>query len=1092
MKESDISGNSWQESLKHYFPQAIRTRGNSYARKGRVRLKRATFKLVTGQVRGSRAYSVEIAQDEEDESKFRILCTCPYFRRGNACKHLWAAIVAADRTLTGTDAPTASTGKSPSSAASDDAPPPSQSSRNEHPAPRDQDWRSALFPRGAEQNSAVAGLDGAPGEFRLCYELRLTGWSASLNAYQQYIRRNGEPGRTKGVDWKLLNSAGLPREDHLVLKILQVAAPGGLSSSFPVRVPRLSHQDLSLLLPCLARSGRCRVHNTDGNVLAFPLREGEDLRVTFLPEGNDASRAETLQLKPVLVSLDGENGQGTDLEEAQLICPGSPPCCLLGDTLHRLEGVDSERLEALQSSGFRVRVPRREIGDFVEALETHGNAPAVELPEDLRFREVQDISPLPRLCLEIGNEGLQGDVAFLYGEFAVSPGDQRQRLLDRQSWSALIRDREAEGRCLAELEESGFEPSGDSCACSLERAPEAIQALTDRGWHVEGKDGKPLRKGTTPSVKVSSSGMDWFDLEGEIEFSDTSVDLPRAVREFLQGNRTVRLDDGSRGMLPLDWLRRHAGELALGLETEGSDSRGPSGESVNLRYHKSQALVVDHMVAQDQHADLEDHFLRIRDELRRFEGLEPREAPAGFRGTLREYQKEGLSWFEFLIRFGFGGVLADDMGLGKTIQVLALLQQRKRDGGHGPSLVVAPASLVFNWREEAGRFAPQLEVVSHVGPDRATEAGGLEGADLVLTTYGILLRDAAKLSGIEFDIAVLDESQAIKNSRSKTFRAAKALRARHRLCLTGTPLENSLAELWSQMDFLNPGLLRSSSRFEEAVAGPVSRGDAEAGESLRRLIKPFILRRTKEQVAPELPDKAEHTLTCPMLGDQSRLYRQILAHYRESVLQAVDSKGMNRSKIKVLEGLLRLRQIACHPGLVDPESSDSGKMDKLRELVREVRSGGHKALIFSQYTKLLGLIKQEFDWLGLPYFSLDGRTTQKRRKQRVDAFQETEESCFFLISLKAGGTGLNLTAADYVFILDPWWNPAVEMQAVDRTHRIGQEKKVVSYRLITEGSVEEKVLSLQEKKQEMVSSVLSGSNDMIKNLTRRDLEHLFS
>ncbi len=1095
MQKKKTSSPLWQESLKHYFPQDIRTRGNAYVRKGRVRLKNATYKLITGQVLGSRAYSIEIAMDEEDKSQLRVLCTCPHFRRGHACKHLWAALVATDRKLHGEPkvSPSSSRNISPSKPESGSTPKTAESrpsqGANRTKTPRD--WRNVLFSR--NDPVGISTWDPpTPGGFRLCYELLLTNGMASLTAQQQYIRKDGYPGRSKGLQHQVLHNPDLPHEDRIILNTLRAAAPRGLISSSPQRV-HLSIQEITLVIPYLAQTGRCSVFSQD-SALASPLRPGTpfDLQTVFATEGKRPDKAKTLSLKPMVSLPDGNGGETrTPLEDLPLFLGDSPLFCISGEKLYRVRGLDGQQVSALKSDNFRIRVPRKDLEDLVEALETRPQAPTVELPEKLRLREESAISPLPRLRLEIKETGLQGDVTFDYNGFAVSPDEERTRLLDRENWRAINRNEQAEGQHLDELWECGFRSESRSCGCSLEEAPEAIGSLLERGWRVEAKDGKPLRSGSTPSVNVSSSGMDWFDLDGEVEFPETSVELPRAVHEFLEGNRTVRLDNGSRGLLPLDWLRRHAGELALGLETDGKRSKG-SKQEASLRYHKSQALALDNLVREDTGAHLEDHFLRIRDELRRFEGLEPVEPPSEFRGDLREYQKEGLSWFEFLSRFGFGGVLADDMGLGKTVQVLAWLLQRKHNGTDAPSIVVAPASLVLNWREEARRFAPQLSLFAHIGQERASGAEELHHADLVLTTYGILLRDASMLGEIQFDHAILDESQAIKNSQSKTFQAAKALHSRHRLCLTGTPLENSLSELWSQMDFLNPGLLRSSTRFEQTLAGPAQRGDSQAGESLRRLIKPFVLRRTKEQVAPELPDKAEYTITCPMHKEQSELYSRFLAHYRESVLGVVDEQGMNRSKIKVLEALLRLRQIACHPGLVDHQGTDSGKMDKLRDLVREVRSGGRKALIFSQYTKLLGLIKKEFESQGIPYFSLDGRTPQKRRKQRVDAFQESEESCFFLISLKAGGTGLNLTAADYVFILDPWWNPAVEMQAVDRTHRIGQEKKVVSYRLISEASVEEKVLSLQEKKQEMVSSVLSGSNDMIKNLTREDLEHLFS
>ena len=1081
MMNRDSSSDTWQESLKAYFPQNIRTRGNSYVRKHRVSLRQARRKLISGKVHGSRSYSVELSLDENDENQIRVFCTCPHFRRGYACKHLWAAIVAADRKIGLEPAPVQRSRSQPSPSGSRPDP--------EVRAPKTPpDWREALL-SGQQSGELKSLLEGGPGGFRLCYELHVIKGMALVKAYQQYIRKNGSHGRSRGLEYRLLQNPGMPHEDQIVLTTLRAAFHRDLASSHPVEV-HIAGRQLNLVVPYLARTHRCTVYK-DGTPVASPLGPGSpfDLQARLVPRGKRPEQAKTLSFMAV-VPLPDEEGEATltPLEDLPMTLGDPPAHCISGGRLYRIQGLDERQLAAIVASQNHLRVPREDLGDFVEALESGARAPQVELPDKLRPRE-EEILPVPRLRLEIEEQGLQGEVAFDYNGFAVSPSEERTRILDRESWRSVVRDPDAERQHLQELEECGF-AYGNSCGCTLDKAPTAIQSLVERGWRVEGRDGKPVRSGSSPSVGVSSSGLDWFDLDGEIEFSDTSVALPRAVQEFLQGNRTVRLDDGSQGILPLEWLQKHAGDLALGLESRSKRSKG--SENLSLRYHKSQALALDNLVQQDEDARLEDHFLRIRDELRRFGGLEPCEPPKDFQGTLRQYQKDGLSWFEFLARFGFGGVLADDMGLGKTIQVLARLLQRKEEAADAPSLVVAPASLVLNWREEASHFAPQLELITHVGPDRPTRAEDLQQADLVVTTYGVLRMDTDLLRDIRFDYVVLDESQAIKNSQSKTFQAAKTLQSRHRLCLTGTPLENNLAELWSQMDFLNSGLLRSSSRFEQTLAAPARRGDTRAGESLRRLIKPFILRRTKEQVAPELPDKTEHILTCPMRRQQSDLYKRILAHYRESVLQSVDTQGMNKSKIKVLEGLLRLRQIACHPGLVDSKGTDSGKMDKLHELVREVRAGGHKGLVFSQYTRLLRLIKQEFDELELPYFSLEGRTPQKRRKQRVDAFQESEDSCFFLISLKAGGTGLNLTAADYVFILDPWWNPAVEMQAVDRTHRIGQQKKVVSYRLISESSVEEKVLSLQEKKQELVSSVLSGSNDLLGNLTRSDLEHLFS
>jgi SNF2 family DNA or RNA helicase len=462
--------------------------------------------------------------------------------------------------------------------------------------------------------------------------------------------------------------------------------------------------------------------------------------------------------------------------------------------------------------------------------------------------------------------------------------------------------------------------------------------------------------------------------------------------------------------------------------------------------------------------------------------------PDGFVGKLRDYQREGMGWMEFLREFGFGGCLADDMGVGKTAQVLGVLEARRAEG-KGPSLVVAPRSLIFNWREESARFTPNLRVLDHTGMARDTSQIGQH--DLVLTTYGTMLRDITKLSEIDFDYIVLDEAQAIKNASTASAKAVRLLRGGHRLALSGTPVENHLGELWSLFEFLNPGMLGEAKVLK--MAGGLGRNPSEEARTLlAHALRPFILRRTKLQVARELPEKTEQTIFCELDAPQRKQYDELRKHYRDTLLRKVQEQGLGRSKMHVLEALLRLRQAACHPGLLDVKRSgeSSAKLDTLMAQLDEVRQGEHKALVFSQFTSLLAIVRQRLDESRIRYEYLDGAT--RNRQSCVENFQNNPECDLFLISLKAGGLGLNLTAAEYVFLLDPWWNPAVEAQAVDRAHRIGQTRPVFAYRLIAKDTVEEKVLELQKSKRDLADAILSADNSLIRDLKKEDLELLLS
>jgi SNF2 family DNA or RNA helicase len=559
--------------------------------------------------------------------------------------------------------------------------------------------------------------------------------------------------------------------------------------------------------------------------------------------------------------------------------------------------------------------------------------------------------------------------------------------------------------------------------------------------------------------------------------------LPKLLSAIQHGEHTVRLDDGSLGIIPEEWLAKY--RLLAGLGEVESD---------RLRFTRPQAGLLDLLLADEPEVRVDPVFERVRDELQEFAGVQPADPAPTFQGTLRDYQREGLGWLRFLQRFGLGGCLADDMGLGKTIQVLALLDSRRKQRGdeadstQSSSLVVVPRSLVFHWREEAARFAPHLKVLEHSGAGRRHPGEHFGAYDLVITTYGTLTRDALHFKNVRFDYCILDEAQAIKNAGTLSAKAARLIHAEHRLALSGTPVQNHLGELWSLFEFLNPGMLGGA-----AVFGAVGRNpDVATRGVLARALRPFILRRTKAQVAKELPPKTEQTIFCDLESKERKRYAELRDYYRSRLLRNGAAEGSGQFQFQVLEALLRLRQAACHPGLIDKEKLDepSAKVDTLLAQIDQVLEENHKALVFSQFTSLLAIVRRRLDRLEIPYVYLDGRT--RDRQARVEQFQNDPNMKLFLISLKAGGLGLNLHAAEYVYLLDPWWNPAVEAQAIDRAHRIGQTRQVFAYRVISRDTVEEKVLELQQSKRDLADAIISADNSLLHNLTRDDLELLLS
>ena len=587
-----------------------------------------------------------------------------------------------------------------------------------------------------------------------------------------------------------------------------------------------------------------------------------------------------------------------------------------------------------------------------------------------------------------------------------------------------------------------------------------------------------------PMVSMSvKSETDWFDLAIEIKYGNQKVSLKDIKKAMLNKSKYVVLGDGSLGVLPKEWLQKFSTYFKAGEVKNNA-----------IKISNYQFNIIDEL-----YEDLENtpafllELQRKKQQLFNLKNVADIAIPKQIKATLRPYQKEGLNWLAFLEENKLGGCLADDMGLGKTIQVISFLAYlkfvKKEKATH---LVVVPTSLIFNWENEIAKFCPSLKTLVYTGINRNEKIKHFDKSDLVLTTYGSILNDIETLGAIEFGYTILDESQAIKNPNSKRYKAVRMLKSKNKLALTGTPIENNTFDLYAQMNFLNPGLLGAMSHFKTEFSDAIDKTkNEEASRLLSKMIHPFLLRRTKKQVATELPEKTETIIYCEMGAEQRKVYNSFRDKYRDYLLNKMDENGVGKSQMYVLEGLTKLRQICNSPELLS-DAEDYGKESvKLDVLIDHIKTKTthHKVLVFSQFTSMLQLIKDRLDNENIDYEYLDGKT--QKREDRVSNFQETEELRVFLISLKAGGVGLNLTAADYVFLVDPWWNPAVENQAIDRSYRIGQTKHVMAYKMICKDTIEEKIVDLQKNKKHVSDSIIQIDHSK-KSFDKEEIKALFS
>jgi len=714
------------------------------------------------------------------------------------------------------------------------------------------------------------------------------------------------------------------------------------------------------------------------------------------------------------------------------------------------------------------------------------------------IKEVKSGEPDVTLQLQERGEYLVMIPTFSYKGYKVRSTDKDEIILAGEDGLVIVnRNREKENDFIGKVEKlhSQFiKPEGGT-----QLALKGIEVLKNNwfflfvdamkemkvpveGWEVL----KNFRFNTSkPKTQIYiSNGVDWFDAKVNVVFGDQQVSIAEVKKALANKQSLVQLQDGTLGVLPDEWIKRYSMLFRVG-----------ENKHDNLRLSKYHISVIDELYETRDEAELMIELEEKYEKLREFKQIKQVDPPAHLLPILRPYQVTGFHWLNFLSEVGWGGILADDMGLGKTVQALGFLQHLCEKNGKLKALVACPTTLMYNWENEIKKFTPTLTYQIHHGAQRTRDKNIFDSYNIVITTYGTLRSDIKLLSEQNFDCVILDESQAIKNPNSKVAKASCLLKSKHRLCMSGTPLQNNTFDVYAQMNFLNPGMLGTVEHFRNDFATPIDKfGEKEQKDHLRKLLFPFILRRTKEQVAKDLPEKTETILYCEMEDEQRKIYDAYRNEYRSKILGTIEEVGIGQSQLTILQGLMKLRQICDSPAILNEPEKLPNYSIKLDEIARELEEnmGNHKALVFSQFLGMLALIKAKLEELKIPYVYFDGSTAAHDREKAVKEFQGNEDVRVFLISLKAGGVGLNLTAADYVYIVDPWWNPAVEQQAIDRTHRIGQTNNIFAYRMICKDTIEDKIIQLQDRKRSLAKDLIADDGGFVKSLTREDVEYLFS
>lgn len=884
-------------------------------------------------------------------------------------------------------------------------------------------------------------------------------------------------------------TVALGKEDDALMYVLEDIAEGPV----PERMT-LSAQDFANVLK--VREGKM-IHLSDGR---HAVVGGSPLKSVLHVDMHRATGELLLQLKTELpFSKEGES--------PLYVVQGRRGWVFGGGHFWPLEHVLPGPLQEIYAGP--VRIARDAVLHFFDVelpMIEKEIAVATDLHRDLFVIEPET----PRFKVEV--RGSQASLAAtLYADYQgtmLVPGRQHGSAAFAHPDPADIlrftgRNLEAEKQGMARLARAGFRGVAGDDLSSIVGTREVMNflgrewpALRREGWKIElqGKVAEFMEAADfiAPVVKISAVDDSAFDVGFQFEDGSgtnwSAADIQRALRmgeAFIERDaRTCLLDAGA-----IEAMQDVFDDCASG---EGAEPGTFRMSSIYASYVKSSLDALDGI-------DVETvpEWLASARRQNREVTLDRVESHPLLQAQLRPYQQEGLNWLRFLERGGYAGVLADEMGLGKTLQTLAWLQLERIEerGRELPALIVCPTSLVENWAHEAARFTPNLRVLTVTGSDRHQKWAGLHEHDIIVTSYALLRRDIEQYAAQEFSVVILDEAQHIKNKATQNALAAKRLQARQRLVLTGTPIENGVADFWSIMDFLMPGYLGPHEKFRRNYELPISRNDDDAPAAqakLRRKLGPFVLRRLKRDVATDLPPKIERVAFCGMTLDQQAVYKALLEASRRRLTQLVQDQGFNKSRMEVLKTLLRLRQVCCHLGLLKDEQlqpeNPSAKLDLFMELLNEALDGGHRVLVFSQFVSMLTILRAELDKRGTTYCYLDGSTQE--RMQVVHQFNTDRSIPLFLISLKAGGTGLNLTGADMVIHYDPWWNPAVEAQATDRAYRIGQIRTVYSVKLITKGTIEEKVLAMQDRKRAIIDATLENDEQVMDKLSWDDVQEL--